>query len=302
MMNGWLIINRFLYNDKFNDIYERLTMAAEKAGCTLKLLTNADILVRIDTGELIISDMSLDQPDFIIFWDKDIRLAHALEKLGFRLYNRADAIKACDDKSLTLKLLSGHVRMPKTFNVPFTYEHLGYTDTGFLDMAEEQLGYPFVLKECFGSFGEQVYLVNSREECEAALQKCGGRPSIIQEFIRCPWKGSRDIRINVVGNRCVAAMLRSNEDDFRANITNGGHAAPYTPTSAECDMALQACRVLGLDFAGVDIMFDMNRNPVLCEVNSNAHFKSIYDCTGINVADAIIEHIISDTLAHERNA
>ena len=301
-MNGWLIVNKFLYNDKFSDIYARLTAAAVKAGCTLSLVTNADISVRIDTGELIISDISLDQPDFIIFWDKDIRLARALEKLGFRLYNRADAIEACDDKSLTLSLLAGSVSMPRTFNVPFTYEHSGYTDLSFLGIIEEQLGYPFVLKECFGSFGEQVYLINSREECTDRLAKTGGRPCIIQEFIRCPWKGSRDIRINVVGNRCVAAMLRSNEDDFRANITNGGHMAPYTPTSAECEMALNVCEKLGLDFAGVDIMFGSDRNPILCEVNSNAHFKSIFDCTGINVADAIIEHIVSDTLLRERDA
>jgi glutathione synthase/RimK-type ligase-like ATP-grasp enzyme len=30
----------------------------------------------------------------------------------------------------------------------------------------------------------------------------------------------------------------------------------------------------------------------VCEVNSNAHFKSIYDCTGVNAADEIIAHII----------
>ncbi len=301
-MNGWLIVNRFLYNNKFSDIYDRLTAAADRVGCRLDLLTNADIMVRIDTGEVILSDMTLDQPDFIIFWDKDIKLARALEALGFRLYNRADAIEACDDKSLTLRLLSGLVNMPKTFSVPFTYDNTGYTNTDFLSVIEEQLGYPFVLKECFGSFGEQVYLINSREECEKVLAKAQGRPMIMQEFIRSPWKGSRDIRINVVGGRCVASMLRSNENDFRANITLGGHMAPYTPTGEECGMAVEVCRRLGLDFAGVDIMIGKDHVPVLCEVNSNAHFKSIYDCTGINVADAIMEHIISDIPKRERDA
>ena len=51
-------------------------------------------------------------------------------------------------------------------------------------------------------------------------------------------------------------------------------------------------RPLGLDFAGVDILFGEEEEPILCEVNSNAHFKNIYDCTGINVADAIISYIL----------
>ena len=40
----------------------------------------------------------------------------------------------------------------------------------------------------------------------------------------------------------------------------------------------------------MDILFGEN-GPILCEVNSNAHFKNIYDCTGENVADYIIEYI-----------
>ena len=58
-------------------------------------------------------------------------------------------------------------------------------------------------------------------------------------------------------------------------------------------MALKVCRELKLDFAGVDIMFGKQGEPVLCEVNSNAHFKNIYDCTGVNVADEIMEYILN---------
>ena len=47
-----------------------------------------------------------------------------------------------------------------------------------------------------------------------------------------------------------------------------------------------------LDFAGIDILFSEN-GPLICEVNSNAHFKSTYDCTGVDLADLIAEHIIN---------
>ena len=100
----------------------------------------------------------------------------------------------------------------------------------------------------------------------------------------------------MVGDKVIAAMLRENANDFRANITNGGTATDYTDkvSSAWKQMALDACRVLGLDFAGVDILFGPDDEPVLCEVNSNAHFKNLYDCTGINAAEAIMEHIVKD--------
>ena len=88
----------------------------------------------------------------------------------------------------------------------------------------------------------------------------------------------------------MASMLRYNDNDFRANITNGGSMEKYNPTKEEVKMAIDTCKALNLDFGGVDILFGEN-GPILCEVNSNAHFKNIYDCTGENVADYIIEYI-----------
>ena len=84
----------------------------------------------------------------------------------------------------------------------------------------------------------------------------------------------------------------SENGDFRANITNGGSMKPYEPKEAQVELARKVMRTLGLDFAGVDILFGEEEEPILCEVNSNAHFKNIYDCTGINVADAIISYIL----------
>jgi len=101
----------------------------------------------------------------------------------------------------------------------------------------------------------------------------------------------RDVRINVVGGRVVASILRqSTGGDFRSNLTLGGTMAPYTPTEAEAQLALRATQLLGLDFAGVDVLFGKN-GPLLCEVNSNAHFKTTLACTGVNMAQHIMHYI-----------
>ena len=97
----------------------------------------------------------------------------------------------------------------------------------------------------------------------------------------------KDIRIEVVGGVCVSAMKRSNDADFRSNITNGGKAEPYSPTPQEADTAIKACNALGLTFGGVDIL----DGGYVCEVNSNAHIINIMNCNGIDVAPLIFDAI-----------
>lgn len=70
----------------------------------------------------------------------------------------------------------------------------------------------------------------------------------------------------------------------------------YHPTEEECALALRAARAAGADFAGVDLLFGPE-GPLVCEVNSNAHFKNLLDCTGTDVAEKIIQYIRKDLLA-----
>ena len=294
---GWLIVNHFLQTGKFNEIYDWLLAAANKVGCRLDKKTNAEVLAGISEGTLLGLTESEDRPDFILFWDKDVRLAQMLEAIGFRLFNRADAIATCDDKSLTFSKLTTlkdtyTIPMPKTVLAPMTYANIGYHgDLAFLALIEERLSYPMVIKECFGSFGAQVYLAQNRVEAETITEQCAGKSLIFQEFIQSSY--GRDLRLEVVGNEVVATMLRTHDSDFRANITNGGKMSPYTPSQEARTLAINVCKALNLDFAGVDLLFGPNDEPILCEVNSNAHFKNIYTCTGVNAADKIMEHIMN---------
>lgn len=283
MKKGWLVVNAYLNLPKFNEIYKYLMDAAKERGCELNVITNRDVLINF-------CNMQNMQVDFAVFWDKDIRAAKCLEKKGIKIFNSSKAIEICDDKSLTYLELSGRgIRMPKTIISPLTF---GFEDENkiFLRDAIKQLGFPFVIKENCGSFGAQVYLACDEEQAKNIIKNINGKGYIIQEYVK--HSAGRDIRINMVGDVPVTAMLRENRDDFRANITNGGKMSPYTPTEQQVEMARSVCRELQLDFAGVDIMFGEKDEPVFCEVNSNAHFKNIYDCTGVNVADYIMDYVL----------
>lgn len=207
-----------------------------------------------------------------------------------RVFNSSESIRKCDDKALTyLSLKRAGVPMPRTILAPKTFPAIGYTDTAFVDEAAKRLGFPLVLKECFGSFGQQVYLMDGLEPLREKVTALAGTPLLFQELVGESY--GRDVRINVVGERVVASILRrSTTEDFRSNLTLGGSMENYTPTAEETALALRASRELGLTFAGVDVLFGKD-GPLLCEVNSNAHFKTTLKCTGVNMATELFMEI-----------
>ena len=155
-----------------------------------------------------------------------------------------------------------------------------------------ELGFPMIIKECYGSFGQQVYMVHTKEELLKKVKETSPKPIIFQEFIKTSF--AKDLRLQVVGDQVVASMYRySDTGDFRANISNGGKMRYYEPTKEEQTIALKSCEAIGLDFAGVDLLFGEEGQPLVCEVNSNAHFRNIYDCTQVNVAEMIMEYILN---------
>lgn len=285
MFHGLMVVNAFLRTTKFDDLYHILLEAAQHNGMALDVMTNAELCCIVDTPAF-----DAEAYDFVLFWDKDVQLATQLEARGMRVFNSAQSILWCDDKALTyLKLKEAGIPMPRTILAPKTFPGIGYPNLAFLQSAADELGFPMVVKECFGSFGQQVYLANDMSELQSLVSRLAGTPLLFQQFIA--ESRGRDIRINIVGSRVAASMYRQSTDgDFRSNLTLGGSMEACEPDEAQKSIALRAVEVLGLEFAGVDVLLSDN-GPLICEVNSNAHFKTTLECTGVNMADEIMRHI-----------
>lgn len=288
----WIVVNGYLQHEKFSDLALFVQESAEKKGIIASIVRNFDLISVIGTDLAhIVADKDL--PDFVLFLDKDIHLARQLELLGLPVYNCSEAIDICDSKAKTHQALANHgIPMPKTIFPPFTYEGIERKNFHAFIKMGQILGYPLVVKEAYGSFGQQVYLIEDENELIELVKKLKHKPFILQEFIER--SRGRDIRINVIGDKVIAAMKRTSEHDFRANMTNGGESAPYIPTTAEADLAIAAAQILGVDFAGIDLLFG-EEGPLLCEVNSNSHLLNIYHCTGINIADAMFDYMVKRT-------
>ncbi|VDG97928.1 Alpha-aminoadipate--lysW ligase lysX [Lysinibacillus sphaericus] len=284
MKNCWIIYNGSLVNDKFRDQAELVKEAADLAGVSTTIYKNYEVMMDV-TGKVD------SLPDFVVFLDKDIVLATYLKSLGIPVFNDPEVIERCDNKTKqAITIALDGVPMPRTIVAPKVYPNFTIRESGYYERVLHELGLPMIIKEARGSFGMNVYLIETEEQFYEKTETLRGIDYLFQEFIAS--SRGRDIRVNVVGGHVVAAMYRHSETDFRANITNGGKAEIVELTDAQIDIALRAAKSVGADFAGVDLLFGENEEPLVCEVNAAAHIRNIYNVTGINVADAMIAYIL----------
>ena len=290
-MKLWLVYNSSLKLEKMFNLINRIYEAVKKRDCEVELLRNDEIIMYYDnfnTPKIKVKN-GLSLPDGILFWDKDIMLAKYLEEMGIRLFNPSSAIETCDDKALThLRLSKLNIHTPKTFIAPFVYWDYDLTHE-YLKEIEKELSYPMIIKEAKGSFGMQVHKVNNETELKEQIKKIGNRKFLFQEFIEA--SSGRDIRVNIVGNKIIGAMLRTNLDDFRANITLGAVSKQIELTKEQAELALSVHKALNLDFSGVDLLFSKDEKPIFCEVNSNPNFLSFERTTGLDYCNEIIDYI-----------
>lgn len=288
-MAGYIVYNGFWNPHTPPDPVHRLKAAAENRGWPLTPVPNTALPIVIGKDGAAVPGMAAG--DVVLFWDKDIRLGQALTACGVHLYNPIDAIEVCDDKGAThLALAQQGIPMPRTLLAPMTYREVGAPIAAFLERAAEELGFPMVVKECYGSLGGQVYLAHDPPQLRRLAESMDSKPFLVQEFVEAA--AGEDIRLYVVGDRVAAAMHRFSAGDFRSNIAAGGQGETYTPTPEQEDLALRCCRALGLDFGGVDLLWDAQGHPLVCEVNSNAFMGGITACTGVDVAGEIVDYVM----------
>ena len=297
-MTGWVIYNGTLNVPKIRKLVDKLVEEGKKLNIKLEAVKNTEIIPMYSNegkAELVYL-RKLEEPKFIIFWDKDVLLASHLEKMDYKVFNSSKAIKYCDHKGLMhLVLSNNNIKMPRTILSPMIFDY-SLNSEDYLAKCYETLGESVIIKESMGSFGMQVYLINNREEFINKVTELNKNniDFIIQENIKSSF--GRDIRVNIVGNKVIGAMLRESEVDFRANISQGGKGRLIELTKEQEEIALKAHKVLGLDFSGVDLLFGENNEPLLCEVNSNLNFLSFEKIWGKSFGKKILEYILGEIL------
>jgi ribosomal protein S6--L-glutamate ligase len=215
-----------------------------------------------------------------------LAVVRQFDMLGIPVLNTALAIARSRDKLRAMQLLTR-----KDLDIPIT---VCTKTASHIDAALALVGGPpAIVKLHQGTQGIGVMLAETRQAVESTLEAFWtlGQDIILQEFIA--ESRGKDVRAIVVGKRVVAAMRRrAQKGEFRSNLHRG--AEPEAIPLDQLDprytkAAIEACKVMALEVAGVD-MLETRGGPKILEINSSPGLEGIERATGQNVAGAVIRH------------
>ena len=109
----------------------------------------------------------------------------------------------------------------------------------------------------------------------------------LQEFI--PHEG-HDIRLLAIGER-ILGMRRSNQLDWRTNISRGATAEPFVPDDTLVEMARRAAAAVHAPIAGVDLLPGRDGKLYTIEVNAVPGWMGLAKALGVNVARLVIDFV-----------
>lgn len=157
-----------------------------------------------------------------------------------------------------------------------------------LNSARERFGHEAVFKTAIGTHGGGTWKIDFSDPVNPQI---GHRQAFIQELIDFDGEKHHDRRVYVVGDEIIGAMNRyAPEGDWRTNVALGGRVEDATDdmTDELASVALEATRVLGLDYAGVDLVPGPDGWYIL-EVNPTAGFRGFFKATGRSPAPFIAQ-------------
>lgn len=277
-MNGWLIyketdsIRNRSYIDWFID-------EAKKQSINVTLLLREDISIGIHNDKQIIYVKGKEVwADFAVVRTMDPLLNKQLEQMDIKVFNNAIVSETFNHKShgyLAIQQLG--IPVPETYFFP-----------GKITPASLPLDFPFVAKAANGKGGNQVKMLYNQKEWEAYRQ------SSTEDFVlQSPQniQAGKDLRVFVIGTKIIAAVLRLNENDFRANYSLGGTASLYNLNKLEKKTIQKIIDAYDFGLVGIDFMFTDNGELIFNEIEDAVGSRTLSMLSNINILETYISYI-----------
>ena len=211
---------------------------------------------------------------------------HTLEERGIPVINSPRAIERTVDKLWTSALLErAGLPVPETV----VCEHPDEALAAFRALGD------VIVKPLFGSMGLGMVRVTTEEMAFRVFRTLETIRGVyyIQRAID---HAGCDVRAFVVGGRVIGAIERS-APGWKTNLARGGRARATTLSPEWAELALRAARAVGADYAGVDLLPARDGTVYVVEVNGIPGWRGLQEATSIDVAAAIVEHLLGRVTA-----
>ena len=226
-------------------------------------------------------------PRFAVNRSRDWQLAQTLEQAGFLVSNCSEACRIGNDKVESHRL-AARLGLPQV--------DMAFCANNPVELSAHGLGYPVVLKDPYGHGGTGVLLAHNREELQAMAAQLACHTVLLQRLCGMP---GVDLRVYVLGGEVLAAVRRSSQNDFRANLSLGGTVELCEPGRKELAMVRAVTEALPLDYAGIDFIYDSADQPLFNEIEDAVGSRSLYQQGGPDTADAYMNHIALKLNRHQ---
>lgn len=304
----WMVYDRegLRRNAEYVELYRK---HCRKYGMEVTVVLDREVSRRISAGE---------RP--VCAFVRTIRPAInlLLEKQGIPVFNSFDVSRTCNDKGLTLDRLRERVLSVPSITLPegewqcvmeriecdvsfvrryfsehFTCLTFEKQEREMLEQAED-----FVLKTADGHGGSEVYLLCGEQERiqkECMIQgnrSISRRKMVLQPLIRSG-NVCRDMRVYVIGERIVTAVMRSSSEDFRANFSRGGQVELVTLSHEQREVVERIINEFDFGMVGIDFLFDRKGRMVLNEIEDVAGARMLYQCAPeIDIVQQYLEYVM----------
>ncbi len=246
--------------------YKRNRWFAQRIIELVKEKTGVELQLRIYDGL-----NGLPKVDFAIVRAIAPEINAYYERVGTAVINNAQTSKIANDKWLTYKLC-------RELNITVM-------PTELCEGECTRTRYPYVLKSLDGHGGKQVHMIT----CASDLRKVNGYKRYITQDV-CS-KVGYDMRVYVVGDKPLCAVLRHSESDFRSNFSLGGSFERVEIDENQRKIIEKLYDYLKFDFVGIDFIFD-NGRWVLNEIEDSVGCRMLYEL-GIDPLPRYIDRIKS---------
>ncbi len=210
-----------------------------------------------------------------------ISMVEHMEVAGIRVVNPCYPFRRARDKYATQYTLAA-AGLPVA--TTYTTENMERAYRRSIEMGAS------VYKPILGSMGKGSLRFDDPDLAYNAWKMLSriGQPLIVQEFLPNP---GRDIRVFVVGDGVVGSAYKYGAPGrWKTNVAQGARMVDEPVPDEILELGVNAVRVMGLDYAGVDII-ESERGPVILEVNGAPGWQALKQATGVDIAEKIVRHV-----------